>query len=314
MKVLFMGTPDFARLAFERLCDEGFEVVGAVTQPDKPKGRGYVMLPPPVKEAAVERGIDVYQPVTLRDGAFKSELEALAPDVIVVAAYGKILPSYILNYPRLGCVNIHASVLPRWRGAAPIQRCIMEGDTFSGVTTMLMDEGLDTGDILEVGTTPITAEDNFETLHDRLAEIGADLIVSTLRRLEAGDSTLVPEKQDGLLSTYAAKIERADCAVDFSRTATELHNMIRGLSPVPLAQTTLGEKIIKLTSCCVISASGGPEVQPGTVISTDDGMISVRCGDGVLGITGVLPQGKRRMDAADFIRGRGVNKGDLFGG
>lgn len=313
MKVLFMGTPDFAALAFERLCDEKFEVIGAVTQPDKPKGRGYALLPPPVKTAALARGIPVFQPETLKGGAFEKELEELAPDVIVVAAYGKLLPEYVLSYPRFGCVNIHASLLPRWRGAAPIQRCIMAGDRVSGVTTMLMDKGLDTGDILETAQTEITSEDNFETLHDRLAALGADLIVSTLRRLGGEGEPLSAKKQPDEGMTYAAKIEREDCMIDFSRSARELHDMIRGLSPVPLAQTILGGKRIKIVSSSVSDEETVCHELPGTVLNTDGGTVTVSCGKGTLDITGVLPEGKRNMAAADFIRGRGVSAGDVFG-
>ena len=308
-----MGTPDFAALAFKRLCDEKFDVIGAVTQPDKPKGRGYMFLPPPVKTAALDRGIPVFQPSTLRDGAFKKELEELAPDVIVVAAYGKLLPEYVLSYPRFGCVNIHASLLPRWRGAAPIQRCIMAGDRVSGVTTMLMDKGLDTGDILETVQTEITQEDNFESLHDRLGALGAELIVSTLRRLGGEGEPLEAKKQPDEGMTYAAKIEREDCMIDFSRSARELHDMIRGLSPVPLTQTVLGEKRIKIVSSSVSDEDRNYPDTPGTVLSTDGGTITVSCGKGALDITGVLPEGKRKMSAADFIRGRGVSAGDVFG-
>ncbi|MBQ4067606.1 MAG: methionyl-tRNA formyltransferase, partial [Clostridia bacterium] len=235
MKVLFMGTPDFARTCLSAIVEEGFEIVGVVTQPDKPKGRSYKMTPPPVKVYAEEKGLDVYQPVTLKDEAFKEELEALDPDIIIVAAYGKILPPYIINYPKYGCINAHGSVLPKYRGAAPIQRAIMDGERETGITVMYMNEGLDTGDMILVERTPITEEDTFETLHDRLADIGGRTLVEAMKALEAG--TARREKQDDSLATYAEKITKDDCIIDFSVLPEKLLCKIRGLSPFPLAVT-----------------------------------------------------------------------------
>lgn len=313
MKVLFMGTPDFARIAFERLCDNKFELVGAVTQPDKPKGRGYVLMPPPVKEAALSRGIQVFQPQTLKNEEFKNELKILAPDVIVVAAYGKLLPDYVLNTPKYGCVNIHASLLPRWRGAAPIQRCIMAGDKKTGITTMLMDAGLDTGDILETAETEISDTDNFETLHNRLSILGAELIVSTLYKIERGECKNMRQKQSNEGMTYAAKIEKSDCIIDFRKSNTEVFNTIRALSPTPLSYSFLGEKRIKFTEARLPSGiSENINIIPGTVVSVSGGIITVKCGKGNIEITGVLPEGKKRTSSADFIRGRGICKGDTF--
>ena len=232
MKVLFMGTPEFALLPFNRLTEE-FAVVGAVTQPDKPRGRHMTLTPPAIKVAALERNIPVFQPTTLKDGTFQNVLDELAPDVIVVVAYGKILPKYVLNYPKFGCINLHGSLLPKYRGAAPMQRALMEGEKVTGVTTMYMAEGLDTGDMLEKAVVDIKENDNFEDIHDRLASIGALLLVSTVRKLEKGE--IVPEKQNDSLSTYAAKIEKSDCLLDFSKSAGEIHDLIRGLSPIPLS-------------------------------------------------------------------------------
>ncbi len=313
MKVLFMGTPDFAKTAFECLCDNEFEVVGAVTQPDKPKGRGYLLMPPPVKEAALSRGIKVLQPQTLKNEEFKNELERLSPDIIVVAAYGKLLPDYVLNNPKYGCVNIHASLLPRWRGAAPIQRCIMAGDKKTGITTMLMDAGLDTGDILETSETEILDTDNFETLHNRLSILGAELIVSTLRRIENGECGNLRRRQSNENMTYAAKIEKTDCIINFDKSNFEVFNIIRALSPSPLSYSMLRGKRIKFTDAKLPSETAEfKNVIPGTVVSVSEGIITVKCGKGNIEITGVLPEGKKRTTSADFIRGRGIREGDSF--
>lgn len=309
MRVLFMGTPDFALFTLRALVESGADVVGAVTQPDKPKGRGYELQPPPVKVYATEKGIPVYQPVTLKNGAFDAELAALAPDVIVVVAYGKILPPSVLNYPKYGCVNVHGSLLPRYRGAAPMQRAIMEGCTETGITTMLMNEGLDTGDMLLTATVPIGENDNFEDMHDRLGTAGAALLLETLRALEAGD--LSPVAQDHAKSTYAAKIEKADCLIDFTKSAQAVHNTVRGLSPIPLAFThTPDGKLLKIIETRV-KQKGGVLAAPGTVLSLD-GAVEVACGAGSVEILRLLPEGKGRMQAADYIRGRRLATGDLF--
>ncbi|MBE6587857.1 MAG: methionyl-tRNA formyltransferase [Ruminococcaceae bacterium] len=308
MKVLFMGTPDFAKVCLSAIVEEGFDVVGVVTQPDKPKGRSYKLTPPPVKVYAEECGLPVYQPETLRNEAFKEELEALSPDIIIVAAYGKILPPYIINYPRYGCINAHGSVLPKYRGAAPIQRAIMDGESETGITVMYMDEGLDTGDMILIEKTPITEEDNFETLHDRLAEIGGRTLVEAMKSLEAGTATR--EKQDSSLATYAEKITKDDCIIDFSIPREELLCRIRGLSPFPLAVTkTPDGRLLKIVSASV--ASGASEAAPGTVACVDKDGFEVVCGKGKkIRVKEVLPEGKGRMTAADFVRGRRIEAGD----
>lgn len=308
MRVLFMGTPDFA-IPTLRALTSAHEVVCVVSQPDKPKGRGMQLHPTPVKAAAMELGIEVRQPVTLKDGAFLPDLEELRPDAIVVVAYGKILPEYLLNFPKYGCINVHGSLLPAYRGAAPMQRAIMDGNRVTGITTMQMAKGLDTGDMLEAAEVEIAENDNFETIHDKLAAVGADLILSTLAGLEAG--TVTPIKQDDSLATYAAKIEKSDCVLDFTRTAQELHDQIRGLSPIPLAFTKLNGKLLKIVASRVpgeVTAKA-----PGTVLSTDKGVIAVATGDGVLHITEVLPEGKGRMSAAAFVNGKKIAMGDLLG-
>ncbi|MBQ2757940.1 MAG: methionyl-tRNA formyltransferase [Clostridia bacterium] len=308
MKIMFMGTPDFALFSLRALVQSGAEVVGVVTQPDKPKGRGYELQPPPVKVYALENNIPVFQPTTLKNGAFDAELAALAPDVIVVVAYGKILPPSVLNAPRLGCVNVHGSLLPQYRGAAPMQRAIMEGCAQTGITTMLMNEGLDTGDMLESVIVPIGENDNFEDMHDKLGEAGAALLLRTLQGLREG--RLTPVAQDHTKATYAAKIEKADCLLDFTLDACAVHNTVRGLSPIPLSFThTPDGKLLKI----IESRLGRADVsaEPGTVLSLD-GAIEVACGHGSVLFTRVLPEGKGRMNAADYIRGRRIAIGDIL--
>lgn len=303
-----MGTPDFAVNSFTALCRE-FTVVGAVTQPDKPKGRGYTLTPPPVKVEAEKLGIPVYQPETLRDGAIKELLDTLSPDLIAVVAYGKILPSYILDYPKYGCINLHGSLLPKYRGAAPMQRAIIDGEKVTGVTTMYMEKGLDTGDMLEKVTVEIGENDNFEDVHDRLASIGAELLVSTVKKLEKGE--IVPEKQDDSLSTYAQKIEKTDCIIDFSSSAQAIHDLVRGLSPIPLAFAYLNGKMLKIKAT-VILEKDGEYGKAGEVLSADSKGISISCGSGKLLITEIVPEGKKAMSAASFVNGRGVSVGDTL--
>lgn len=307
LKVLFMGTPEIAERALAALLADGFPVVGAVTQPDRPRGRGMVLTPPPVKVLAEQNGIPVYQPETLKDGALMPILEQLAPDVIAVVAYGKILPEAVLSYPPYGCVNVHVSLLPKYRGAAPMQRAIMNGEKETGVTTMQMDAGLDTGDILLTEKFPIGPADNFETVHDRSALVGGALLCRTLRALEAG--TLTPVKQDHASATYAEKITKEDCAIDFSLSASVLDARIRGLSPIPLAFTRLPSgKLLKVVSATPVAGHGAP----GEVIRAEKEGVVVACGDGALLLRTVLPEGKGRMSAADLLRGRSLSVGDIL--
>ena len=309
MRILFMGTPDFALFTLKALVEAGEEIVGVVTQPDKPKGRGYELCPPPVKVFALERGLPVYQPATLKNGAFDEELKALDPDLIVVVAYGKILPKAVLDYPKYGCINVHGSILPEYRGAAPMQRAIIDGKTENGITTMQMAEGLDTGDMLVTVRVPIGENDNFEDIHDRLGAAGAEALTETLARLRAG--TLVATVQDESLATYAAKIEKADCLLDFSKPARTVHDRVRGLSPIPLSFThTPDGKLLKVIESRV--GRGGTTAAPGTIIALE-GAVTVACGEGTtLDILRLLPEGKGRMSAADYIRGRRLSVGDLL--
>lgn len=243
-KILFMGTPDFACASLRALVEHGSDLVGVVTQPDKPKGRGFTLTPPPVKVYALAQGLEVLQPLTLKPGTeagdvFAETLRQLNPTLIVVVAYGKLLPASVLDYPALGCVNVHGSLLPAYRGAAPMQRAILDGCTETGITTMRMAAGIDTGDMLLRQAVPIGENDNFEDVHDRMAAAGAALLLETVEGLAAG--TITPEPQDDAKATYAAKIEREDCIVNFARPAQMVHNQIRGLSPMPLAVTTASD-------------------------------------------------------------------------
>ena len=309
MRILFMGTPDFARSILEKLHTDGEDIVAVVTQPDKPWGRKQVLTPPPVKQYALEKNLPVYQPVTLKDGAFAEELSRIDPELIIVAAYGKILPAYILDYPKYGCINAHASILPRWRGAAPIQRAIMAGDRLSGVTAMYMAQGLDTGDMILTVQVPITDEDDFGTLHDKLAVAGGEAMTKTIEALRAG--TVVREAQNDADATYAAKIENPDCVIDFTKSVTDVYNQVRGLSPVPLALTWMPDgKRLKIVAArkeiCSVTAA------PGTVVAIEGGTLDIACADGILHVTHLHPEGKGRMAAADFLRGRKLSAGDVL--
>lgn len=309
MRILFMGTPDFALFTLKALVEAGEHIVGVVTQPDKPKGRGYELQPPPVKVYAKEQGLPVYQPITFKDGAFENELKELAPDLIVVVAYGKILPRYVLEFPKYGCVNVHGSLLPEYRGAAPMQRAIIDGCKETGVTTMQMAEGLDTGDMLIVRRVPIGENDNFEDIHDALGKAGAEALLETVAALRAG--TLVATKQDDSKATYAAKILKEDCLLDFTKTAQVVHNLVRGISPFPLSFThTPDGKLLKVIETRISKMK--TDAAPGTVIALD-GCVTVACGEGTaIEIHRLLPEGKGRMAAADYIRGRRIATGDIL--
>ena len=309
MKILFMGTPDFARSILEKLHKDGENIVAVVTQPDKPWGRKQILTPPPVKQYALENDLPVYQPVTLKDGAFAEELSQIDPDLIIVAAYGKILPTYVLDYPKYGCINAHASILPRWRGAAPIQRAIMAGDRLSGVTAMYMAQGLDTGDMILTVQVPITDDDDFGTLHDKMAVAGGEAMTQTIAKLRAG--TVTRKVQNDADATYAAKIENPDCVIDFTKSVTDVYNQVRGLSPVPLALTWMPDgKRLKIVAArkeiCSVTAA------PGTVVAIEGGTLDIACADGILHVTHLQPEGKGRMAAADFLRGRKLSAGDVL--
>ncbi|MBQ9071308.1 MAG: methionyl-tRNA formyltransferase [Clostridia bacterium] len=307
MKILFMGTPEISAICLKRLIDDGHDVVAVVTREDKPRGRGNVMTPTPTKVLALENSIPTYEPKTLRDEAFMELLGEISPELIVVVAYGNILPPAVLNFTKYGCINLHVSLLPKYRGAAPMQRAIMSGDKETGVTVMYMSEGLDTGDIISTEKFPIGPEDNFEDIHDRSAEIGGALLSRTIRDIEAGRAERTP--QDDSLATYAAKIEKSDCKIDFSKSATELDAVIRGVTPIPGAFAYLNGKMLKITKASPVSAMG----EAGTVISLNgngEGSFTVACGEGALLVSSVIPEGKGKMSAGDFIRGRKIVLGD----
>ncbi len=309
MKIVFMGTPDFAVPTLKALYESSHSVEAVFTQPDKPRGRGYKLMPPPVKELALEHGTPVYQPQSLKKNAdeFIRVLEDIAPDCIVVAAYGKILPKKVLELPRFGCVNVHGSLLPKYRGAAPIQQSVLDGEEQTGITTMLMGEGLDTGDILLQSATPIGENETASELFDRLADMGAQLLLQTLEKLENGD--LTPIKQDEALASYAGMLDKSMCEIDFSRPAFEVHKKICGLSDWPCAVTCLNGKRLKVYRS-EIMRDMEPGTQPGIVL---DDRLSVSCGDGVVRLTEVQAEGSKRMKAEDYLRGKPVAKGTKLG-
>ncbi|MBQ0092564.1 MAG: methionyl-tRNA formyltransferase [Clostridiales bacterium] len=307
MKIVFMGTPEFAVYALRALLDAGQDVVCVLTQPDKPKGRGYVMTPSDVKAFALEKGLRVETPATLRTEEAKAFLKSFDADLFVVAAYGKILPKAILDIPPMGCVNVHASLLPAWRGAAPIQRALMNGDRVGGVTMMYMDEGMDTGDIILQKQTDIPETMNAGEFHDALAELGAEALREFLRLAETGE---IPRKKQGDTFTLAAKITAEDQFVSFAETAEQTHNRIRGLSPAPSAYAMLNGKRVKLYASLIGKGNG----EPGTVLSMGKNGIEVACAQGSVFLTSLQPEGKGRMDGASFANGLRGRDGLKFNG
>lgn len=311
-RIIFMGTAELACASLRALhATPQFEVVLVVTQPDKPKGRDLKLQPTAVKAAALELGLPVEQPIKARAAEFVDHLRTFDADLIVVAAYGQLLPQSILDLPKYGCLNVHTSILPKYRGAAPIQWAIIDGEAETGVTIMKMDAGLDTGDILSVHTTPISPEDNAATLHDRLAVIGAEALVATIPLYINGDITPKPQPADG--STYARKITKEDGRIDWSQPAQVLFNRIRGLTPWPGAFTFLApeqkQRLIKVWSAEPLSEISG---EPGTVLQADKHGIVVACGEGALRITSLQREGGRRMTAIEFSAGQAVKSGDVL--
>ncbi len=299
MRIVFMGTPAFAVPCLQALVEAGHEVCGVFTQPDKPKGRGYHLIAPPVKEYAITKNIPVFQPQKMRDGEALAQLEQLQPEIIVVVAYGKLLPPDILQLPPKGCVNVHASLLPKYRGAAPIQWSVLNGEKITGVTTMMMDEGLDTGDMLESEQTEIGAEETAGELQERLAPLGAKLLVRTLEKIQAG--TAVRTKQEDSLSCYAPMLQKSLSPIDWNKPADAVHNLVRGLNPWPGASTVLEGKQLKIHRATLAQGSGAP----GEVLSLAP--VVVACGDQrALQLQEVQYEGKKRMPAQDFLRGHPV--------
>lgn len=307
MRVVFMGTPDFSVPCLERLIADGEEVVGVFTQPDKPKGRGYEMAFSPVKECALKHNIPVFQPKTMKDGEALKILEDLKPDLTIVVAYGQILPKEVLYLPKYNSVNIHASLLPKYRGAAPIQWSIIDGEKETGVTSMLMNEGLDTGDMLIKKSIEITENMNAGELHDALSVMGADVMSETIKAVK--NNELKPEKQDDSKSNYAGMLSKALCPVDFNLSAQQVHNKIRGLSPWPVATALLNGKKIKIHSSVLSDKKGN---RAGEIVDTD-GKITVCCGDGnCIDILAVQLEGKKRMRTKDFLLGHKIDCGTIL--
>ena len=307
MRIVFMGTPEFAVPCLERLVSDGEEVVGVFTQPDKPKGRGYELSFSPVKECALKHNIPVFQPEKMKDGEALKILEELKPELNIVVAYGKILPKEILYFPEHHSVNIHASLLPAYRGAAPIQWAVLNGEKESGVTSMLMDEGLDTGDMLLSKKIPITEDMTAGELHDRLSELGAEVMSETVKAIK--ENSLKPQKQPETTTEYAAMLTKELCPVDFNHSASEVHNKIRGLSPWPVATAKLNGKKIKIHLSRLSDKKGG---KPGEVVD-NDGVLTVCCGDGkCIDILCLQLEGKKKMSAKDFLLGHKIEKGTVL--
>lgn len=305
MRIIFMGTPDFAVRVFDAIVSAGHEVVAVYTQPDKPKGRGKSMQFPPVKKKAMEYGIPVFQPIKVREPEVVESMKELRPDIIVVVAFGQILPETILNLPPLGCINVHASLLPKYRGAAPIQRVIIDGETISGVTTMYMAKGLDTGDMIDKIEVPIDAKETGGSYHDKLAAAGAELCLSTLKKLEDGTAPRIP--QDDSLSCYAHMLNKAMGELDFQKSAIELERLIRGLNPAPSAYSHLNGKTLKIFAADVVA--GEPNTAPGTIVAVDKQSFTIQCGQQALRVMEVQLEGKKRMLTSAFLLGYTITAG-----
>lgn len=302
MRIVFMGTPDFAVPSLQALIDAGHDVCAVYTQPDKPQGRKQILTAPPVKTLALEHDIPVFQPNTLKNEEEQARLRALAPEVIIVVAYGKLLPKAVLDIPPHGCINVHGSLLPRWRGAAPIQWAVIAGDEMAGVTTMKMAEGLDTGDMLLTYETKVGEKETAGELFDRLAQSGAELLTQTLVKLDE----ITPRPQDDAQSCYAHMLDKQMAVIDWSRSAHEIDCLIRGLNPWPIALTTLSGERLKVFAAEKANGNG----EPGTVLEADPKKgLTVACGEGALKLTEIQLVGGKRMKATDFLRGHAIEVG-----
>lgn len=309
MKIIFMGTPDFSVGTFEALIEAGHEIVLAVTQPDKPKGRGGKMQFPPVKEAALKRGIEVFQPKKVRAPECIEELKKYPADVIVVIAFGQILPKEILTMTPYGCINVHASLLPKYRGAAPIQWAVINGEEVSGVTTMQMDEGLDTGDMILKTEITLDKKETGGSLHDKLAVAGAKLCVKTLEALQSGEASF--EKQGESPTEYARMLDKKLGKINWDQKAVEIERLIRGLNPWPSAYTDWNGKVMKIWEADVLVSPS--DAEPGTIVKVEKDIFYIQTGQGLLGIRQLQIPGKKRMDADAFLRGYEVREGELLG-
>jgi methionyl-tRNA formyltransferase len=300
LRIIFAGTPDFAACHLDALLSSGHNVVGVFTQPDRPAGRGKKLMPSPVKVLAEEKGIPVFQPVSLRPQENQQLVADLHADVMVVVAYGLILPKAVLEMPRLGCINVHGSLLPRWRGAAPIQRSLWAGDSETGVTIMQMDVGLDTGDMLLKLSCPITAEDTSGSLYDKLADLGPQGLIETLKQLAAG--TIKPVVQDDSLVTHAEKLSKEEARIDWSLSAAQLERCIRAFNPWPMSYIVIDEQPVKIWQATVIDTPANAE--PGTILEATRQGIQVATGDGILNLVSLQPAGKKAMSAQDLLNSR----------
>ncbi|WP_334071768.1 MULTISPECIES: methionyl-tRNA formyltransferase [Paenibacillus] len=311
MNIVFMGTPAFAVPSLEALLKEGYNVVGVVTQPDRPQGRKKVLTPTPVKEAALQHGLPVLQPQRLRAPEAVEELAALKPDLIVTAAYGQILPKSVLDLPKYGCLNVHGSLLPKYRGGAPIQRSIINGEKETGVTLMYMAEGLDTGDMIAKAVVPIEDEDTAGTIFEKLSVVGAELLIRQLPMILDGTAERIPQNDEE--STYAPNLTREDEKIDWHATSREIFNRVRGLVPFSGGFTTWNGEVFKVWAVAKPGVSvGAPEQAPGTVLDLSPAGIEVQTGDGSVLLTRVQPAGKKAMDASEFIRGGVMKKGTVL--
>ena len=310
MKVVFMGTPDFAVGTLEAIVGAGHEVAAVVTQPDKPKGRGGVMAMSPVKECALSHGLTVLQPLKARNPEFIEEIKAINPDVIVVVAFGQIIPSEIIHMPKFGCINVHASLLPKYRGASPIQWTVLDGCEYSGVTTMLMDEGIDTGDILETATVKLDERETGGSLFDRLSLVGAKLLVETLDKAEAGQ--LHPVKQDDSQSSYVRMIDKSFGLMDFTQPVEVLERKVRALNPWPSAFTHMDEKLLKIWDATVIQDNNVKAGDYGKVKTDGKTCFMVACDGGYLSVNELQLEGKKRMKVEDFLRGYSIKEGTVL--
>ncbi len=309
MRVIFMGTPDFAVPSLRALAEADYEMLAVVTQPDRPKGRGKKNTSPPVKEAAVSLKIPILQPAKIKDPDFICTLRDLSPDVIVVVAYGRILPKDILTLPEYGCINVHASLLPKYRGAAPIHWAVINGEVLTGITTMFMDEGLDTGDMILREAVPIHVDDNVGVLHDRLAVLGAELLIKTLGLLRCGCAARLPQAGE---SSYAPMLKAEDELILWDKPAGDIYNQIRGMDPWPGARTTLHGKVLKIWRAQLLEGNGSALI-PGQIISAGSDGIIIQAGKGWLKINELQLQGAKRLCSADFLRGTPLIVGTVLG-
>ncbi|MBQ4101154.1 MAG: methionyl-tRNA formyltransferase, partial [Oscillospiraceae bacterium] len=304
MKIVFMGTPEFAVPTLQRIIEESHEVLAVYTQPDKPQGRKMVLTPPPIKECALSHNIPVFQPTTFKDESVVAELSVFNPDVIVVVAYGKILPENVLSIPKYGCINVHASLLPKYRGAGPIQWSVIDGEEKTGVTTMYMEKGLDTGDMILKSETKIGENETAGELHDRLSELGGNLLIETLALIEKG--TAPREKQDDEESCYAPMLSKDLSPIDFNKSAKTVHNLIRGLHPWPVATTTFEGKKLKIHKSVLHLDKSG---RPSEILSSDKFIVA--CADGAVEFLEVQLEGSKKMNTTDFLRGHKIAKGEF---